>query len=78
MNQHIEKKDITLLLMKNTDSVSELSMRKQRPIFLANLKPYMISADELREMMSLESDPDELLSYNPSVLIDFDTKTLFI
>lgn len=51
---------------------------KTKADFLANLKPYMISADELREMMSLESDPDELLSYNPSVLIDFDTKTLFI
>ena len=36
----------------------------------------MISTHELREMMSIENDPDELLSYNPSILIDFDKKSL--
>ena len=41
-----------------------------------NIKPYMISTDELRKMMSMESDPGEILAYNPSVLIDFDKKIL--
>ena len=36
----------------------------------------MISTDELRKMMSMESDPGEILAYNPSVLIDFDKKIL--
>ena len=49
---------------------------KTKDEFLEKIKPYMISADELREMMSIENDPDELLSYNPSILIDFDKKSL--
>ena len=50
---------------------------KTKDDFLEKIQPYMISADELREMMSMESDPDELLSYNPSILIDFENKLCY-
>lgn len=44
--------------------------------FLENIKPFLISTSELRKMMSEEKDPDELLGYRPSILIDFDKKCL--
>ena len=45
-------------------------------LFLENIKRYRIEAEELKEMLMGESDYDEKLAYNPSVLIDFESKVL--
>ncbi len=43
-------------------------------LFLDNIKKYKISVNELREMLINESNYDEKLAYNPSILIDFQNK----
>lgn len=45
-------------------------------LFLKNIKKYKISAEKLKEMLLNESDPEEKLAYNPSILIDFENKVL--
>lgn len=45
-------------------------------LFLENIKRYRIEAEELKKMLMGESDYDEKLAYNPSVLIDFESKVL--
>lgn len=49
---------------------------KTKDEFLKNIKPSLISTSKLRSMMSEEKDPDKLLGYHPSILIDFDKKCL--
>lgn len=45
-------------------------------LFLDNIKEYKISTRELREMLMHESNYDDRLAYNPSILIDFENKIL--
>lgn len=45
-------------------------------IFLDEIKKYKITTKELKKMLMNESNYDEKLAYNPSILIDFDNKIL--
>lgn len=45
-------------------------------LFLENIKKYEIAAEELRKMLMNESNHNEKLAYNPSILIDFENKVL--
>lgn len=49
---------------------------RTKNLFLENIKKYRIKAKELKEMLMDESDYDEKLAYNPSILIDFENKVL--
>ena len=44
--------------------------------FLDEIKKYKITTKELKKMLMNESNYDEKLAYNPSILIDFDNKIL--
>lgn len=44
--------------------------------FLDNIVQYKISTEELKKMLMNETDYNERLAYNPSILIDFDNKVL--
>ena len=45
-------------------------------LFLDNIKKYKIEAEKLRKMLMNESNYNEKLAYNPSILIDFENKVL--
>lgn len=45
-------------------------------LFLDKIKEYRVAAAELKEMLISESDYDEKLAYNPSILIDFEDRVL--
>ena len=45
-------------------------------LFLDNIKEYKIEAEKLRKMLMNESNYNEKLAYNPSILIDFNNKVL--
>lgn len=45
--------------------------------FLEGIKPFRIDTDALRKMFQAETDKDEKLSYNASVMIDFDDRKFF-
>ena len=45
-------------------------------LFLQNIKKYEIAAEELRKMLMNESNHNDKLAYNPSILIDFENKVL--
>lgn len=45
-------------------------------LFLDNIKEYRIAAEKLRKMLMNESDYDDKLAYNPSILIDFENRVL--
>ena len=45
-------------------------------LFLENIKKYEIAAEELRKMLMNESNHNEKLAYNPSILIDFENRLL--
>ena len=47
-----------------------------RECFLSNVTQSRIATNELREMLRQETDFNEKLAFNPSLLIDFDTKIL--
>ena len=50
--------------------VNELSKTQ----FLDNIKEYKITAEELKKMLMKESDYNDKLAYNPSILIDFENQ----
>lgn len=45
-------------------------------LFLDNIKEYKIATEELKKMLINESDYNDKLAYNPSILIDFENKVL--
>ena len=47
-----------------------------RTLFLDNIKEYKIAAEELKKMLMNESNYNDKLAYNPSILIDFEDKVL--
>ncbi len=47
-----------------------------RELFLSKVAQCKVTTDELREMLRPETDFNEKLAYNPSLLIDFDKKIL--
>ena len=44
--------------------------------FLDNIKEYKIATEELKKMLMNESNYNDKLAYNPSILIDFENKVL--
>ena len=50
--------------------VNELSKTQ----FLDHIKEYKITAEELKKMLMKESDYNDKLAYNPSILIDFENR----
>ena len=47
-----------------------------RTLFLDNIKEYKIATEELKKMLMNESNYNDKLAYNPSILIDFEDKVL--
>ena len=45
-------------------------------LFLDNIKEYRIAAEKLRKMLKNEPNYDDKLAYNPSILIDFESRVL--
>lgn len=52
--------------------VSELTQN----LFVDSIKKYKVEAEDLKNMLINESNYDEKLAYNPSLLIDFEKKVL--
>ena len=71
-----QKKGYNFLIDNELRFGIKIVSEKTKSQFIDAIKKYKLNTEELKQMLIGESDSNARLAYNPSVLIDFDSKKL--